>query len=105
MAQVNGFVNRFSGSVLKVDRRPFFRPPTDAFILLIRRQAVLRDRDGNGLFLACAKDFKCDNVAHAHIEHHIDYVILAGDVGCVVAHGCAYEDVTRLQYAVCERAA
>lgn len=70
----------------------------------ICRQAILCNRDANGLFLACAKDFQRDNVAYAHVEHHINDVILTGDIGCIVAYTCAYEEVTRLQYTVCERA-
>ena len=53
----------------------------------ICRQAILCNRDANGLFLACAKDMKCDNVAHAHVEHHIDDVILTGDLGGVAVYG------------------
>ena len=55
--------------------------------LSIRRQASFRDRDANGLFLACTKDFKRDNIAYVHIEHHINDVILTGDLNGAFAYG------------------
>ena len=71
----------------------------------IRRQATLCNRDANDLFLAIAKDLKCDNVTHAHVEHHIDDVILTSDFGRIAVYVCTHKNVTRLQYAVCERSA
>ena len=72
---------------------------------LIFGQAIRCNRDTNALFFVRAKDFQRDNVANPHVEHHIDDVILTGDLGGVAVHGGADENVLGLKDSVCERAA
>ena len=58
-------------------------------MLLIRRQAIFRNGDANDLFFAAAKDFERDNIIRTNVKHHIDDVILTGDLGGVTVYGRA----------------
>ena len=74
-------------------------------MLLVRRQTAFCNGDAYGLFLTTAKDFKCDNVAYTHVKHHIDDMVLTGDLGGFAIQGCADKKVLGLKASVCERAA
>ena len=58
----------------------FFRLPIYCSMLLILRQATFRNGDAHGHLLAAAKDFECNDVTCAHVEHHIDDMVLTGDL-------------------------
>ena len=80
-----GFVkflkNIFQKLFLRLMGNRFFRLPIYCSMILIPRQATFRNGDAYGLFLTTAKDFKCDDVAYTHVEHHIDDMVLTGDLG------------------------
>ena len=61
-----------------------------ALLVLILSQAIFRDGDAHFHLLVAAKNFKRYNVTHAHVEHHINDVILTGDFSGVAVYGCAY---------------
>ena len=74
-------------------------------MILILRQATFRNGDAYGHLLDAAKNFECNDVTYTHVEHHIDDMILTGDLGGIAVHGGADENVLGLKDSVCERAA
>ena len=75
------------------------------YSFLVRSQTALGNSDADTHFFTAPKDIKSDNVAYTHVEHHIDDMILTGDLGGVTVYGCADENILGLKDSVCERVA
>ena len=82
------FLNAFKSILVNncflgiVDNLPLVLRIDNLIVYLVAEdQASLRNGDAYGLFLTTAKDFKYDNVAYTHFEHHIYDMVLTGDLG------------------------
>ena len=51
------------------------------YSFLVRSQTTLCNSYAHGLFLSASEDIKNDNIAYTHVEHHIDDMVLTGDLG------------------------
>ena len=73
--------NIFQKLFLRLMGNRFFRLPIYCSMILILRQATFRNGDAYSHLLAAAKNFECNDVTYTHVEHHIDDMVLTGDLG------------------------